>query len=378
MRVAFVSIDGMPDIRVEKEIMVVKRLGHEVYFIGPYRYTSLIDPSMIDSRHVFSARPCALLGIEPCRFMARRRLSRILRRVRPDVVVAVNIKTMGLVAGLADHVVFDDHEFYPNLAAFRYIVEKPGGLVDKASGLRAIQWFSEKTWEALLESTIWTVSEYVARIYRVMGGRRVYVLRNYPSRLELESTVFRELGVDRINMCFIGSYNTMKHLGIMHRRITEFLEIIRSHPLFGEKLFMNMFGRGRLFGDEKGFIHHGFIEKELDLLEKLTHMHLCPIPYTPMPIHDYYSPNKLYQCMAAGAAPIIVDTMIEAVKEYGGRGMMVIDSYRFEDSLREIIEHALSMTGEEMNSLRREAYRAVRTRPWDSYEEAIRESIEGA
>ncbi len=378
MRILIVSDDGLPDIRVEREILTLTKLGHEVYFIGPHKYTTLIDSNLIKSTYNMKIPVMAKLKIEPYYYWTKRKIMKIAKSLKPDVIIGVNFFSTLLIHKSGYPIIFDDHDFNPLLIAFRYITKEYRGLKQNTVSLRALKIMLKYGYEIAGNHTTWTISEYIRRIYStITGSNNIYVLRNYPSKLELDSTPFVRITKPPLKLCFFGS-KLMKTYVSLIRRLKEPFLILNEYAGKGFDISIDLYG---VLNDEIRSIpsirYRGYIKRTLDLLKKISYTHACFLAWIPMPIQAYYSPNKLYQCMASGSIPLIVDTMTEVLDEVGN-GVIAINSIDFENSLQATLQSLYNMDNDEINKIRLKSYKEIRMKPWDIYDKVIDESIRKA
>ena len=378
MKILFVSDDGLPDIRVEREILTLVNQGREVHFIGPFKYTTLIDKELIKSVHDIKISAKAKLKIEPYYYWTRRKISKIIKSIKPDVIIGVNFFSTMLIYGLGYPIIFDDHDFNPLLIAFRYITKEYKGYVQNIIALRALSLMIKYGYKIVSEHITWTISEYIRRIYSIVtGSNNIYVLRNYPSEIELRSTPFIKLDKPPLKLCFFGS-KLMRTYTSLIRRLKEPFLILNSLREKGINMTISLYGVLNKEIEGISLIEYkGYIPRTIDLLKQIAYTHACFLAWLPTPIQAYYSPNKLYQCMASGSIPLVVNNMTEVIEEVG-KGIITVNSIDFEHSLERVLLELYSMETEELNRKRYQSYITIRKKPWEIYKHIINESIKKA
>ena len=184
MRVLHISHNGLPDPRVEKAALTLKRQGHTLLFLGgqPIRYQNL---GAFDETGFLSAGNAA-------KVVFSRKLARAwraaIRELRPDVIHAHNVIVARFGMHLGLPMIYDDHELWSKTSRLyrpehmwqRWMREPFNQLVPR--------------WEAHLARSCpcLATNDQAAEMLRRHGGW-VGVVRNAPLRsmvagLELDRT----------------------------------------------------------------------------------------------------------------------------------------------------------------------------------------------
>ena len=374
-----VSYDPLPDARIEKMLMTLKRIypGSRIVFVGE---AGGGPPALIDDMDEYIDRVYSACGLSgPRSFLLRHVLhatgsvSKCLRRVageeRPDIVLAVNLEAMHVAAAALGEtpVIVDYHEIWS--IQLRWV--RGGVLAPLYSVKRRIYEALEREAAGhVLIATTERAREYFAEKY---GAARVYVAKNYPSAIEVPREV-PELGCGVYTMTDIGG-------GILRRDKRVYRDSSAALPyldrLYEEtrRIRVILIGAGR--GRGEYIVGVGRL-RHMEMYRYITRSHYGLFLPRPTPVHRYSSPNRPYVYAAGGAVPIITDS-VESVMEDMGRYVIPVSSSRYPESILDALRRAVSMDCGEINSLRRRLHRHVSENlVWENQVDEIRRAVEKA
>jgi len=275
MRILHTSNTGLPDPRIEKTALIMKRLGHDVVFLGGQPVRSQNFHAFEETHYLpFVGNLRYALDV---RF--RRRWLDAVDKIRPDVVHAHNITAAVPMLDSNYPTVYDDHEFWSQ-QVFRY---KARGFIKRMAAVP----FARKleSWErSLLERyPVLTVNDAIAKEHRRTASF-VGVTWNYPLREEVESLSSSDT---REGFVYVGGdFNLSRFLP--HRDMTGLDKVIQ-------------------FDSISGLPHR-------ELMNRLLHYRFGLTPWRQHPFHKYCSPNKNYEYLHAGLQVIITDSLAHHLK----------------------------------------------------------------
>ena len=168
MRILHLNHTPLPDSRVEKSAMSIKKKGHVTYFLGPKGATS--SPAF---DYVIGTR-------SKWNFYAGLGILSIIKKINPDVIHAYDIYAARLVLDKQWPMVYDDREYWPmqiQMARSRSLRKR---LVRKYRDWRVPKWQ-----EKLFEVPCIVNNKNTAYLYRKEGAR-AFVVRNYPALYQVE------------------------------------------------------------------------------------------------------------------------------------------------------------------------------------------------
>ncbi len=336
MKIAIVSNRKLPDPRVEREIYSLLKKGYEVYYIGGYRGTTgLIDSREIKIYRITGWDHRVNLKIPPYYQWVKRRVSRYLREIKPDIVLASNIYAGIMVHELGYPMIVDDREMYG--------YKRFTGL-NHLSGLRRFleqQYLMRiKKYEEILAEhhPFIVVTRYSYLYYRYnLGCSRVYVVRNFPLKNEAlepgtpssDSIVFNYIGREISKQ--VGSlddrYYYFNHPRIIRYSINTLEQLYRS----GYKVKLIVIGdndlKSRDFIISTGYIRH------IDLYKYIRASHYGIYSYKPSIYHQFISSHRVYMYMLAGKPVILTSSYKDIVETINGYTVL-IDAYNYMDDLK--------------------------------------------
>lgn len=234
----------------------------------------------------------ANLHLPPSWGKLKKKFLKVVSEVKPDVIHAHNIVAAKLTYECRFSFIYDDHEYWSKSATLM----GQGGPAKKL-GRRFSRAYASRSWrkwetEIVASVPVITVSETIAAEHRKLG-KKVAVVPNMPSSLELPENPLSEKRSDVLSSVYIGRETSAPN----------------PHPVRDISGLANLFTRdniGKLvvLGDEKlatkppvystGFLDH------IAMMKELTHHYVGLIPWKPFWFHHYCNPNKAYEYVHAG------------------------------------------------------------------------------
>ncbi len=174
MRIVHLSHNGMPDPRVEKTALTLKKRGHTLVFVGgqSIRFQNL---NAFDETHFMPVGD--MLALATSRSLAKVWRT-LLKELRPDLIHVHNIVAARYVLSFDGPVVYDDHELWSE----QRWLHRPKGVLRKLARQPYVRLVP--FWERLLVRKYPTLAtnENAAAVLRRKGARWVGVTRNVPTR----------------------------------------------------------------------------------------------------------------------------------------------------------------------------------------------------
>ncbi len=276
MRILHISHGGLPDPRIERMALTMKKEGHELVFLGG-------EAAWGQYLSVFSQTRMEPLGIgvsithNP--FLKKRWLNTI-REMKPDIIHAHNVVVGHFLLDTDFPAILDDHE---NLSAQSFVF-RARPFIRRTAATTLVRKFP--IWERELAERypILTVSEGIAEYYRKFSNW-VGVAENMPYLTEVE---------------WLQSPSSRKGLVYMGRDF--------SWPRFSP--WRDMSGIKELLDFD---IISGLSHK--DMMIELTRHTIGLIPFRPHPFHNMCSLNKMYEYLHAGLQVVLTATFVESPDE---------------------------------------------------------------
>lgn len=312
MRILHTSHMGLPDSRIEKTALTMKKQGHELMFLGGQPVQSQDLNAISKTYHVPVGNNFTLV-VDP---RIKKRWIRKIDDIAPDVVHAHNIVAAAMMLDTSYPVVYDDHEYWSR-QMFKFTSRDFIHRVAAKPLIRAIP-----KWERRLLETypVLTVSEHNAEDHR-RHSSHVEVTRNFPSIEEVSSLVDQE---DREGAVYVGNdFNLSKFFP--HRNMTNLHSVINFDIITG--------------------LRHDV------MMERLTQYRIGLTPWLPHPLHWYCDPNKHYEYMNAGLQVVVTSTLCEPLSN--DPYVHAFESY---DSLPELMKTIPNIPGSEIMKHARNKY----------------------
>ncbi|MGY5875956.1 MAG: hypothetical protein RTU30_09435 [Candidatus Thorarchaeota archaeon] len=256
----------MPDPRVEKTALTMKKEGHELFFLGarPTRFQNL---HAFDNVHWLPIGNDLDVALNP---IIRRKWLQKIKQLNPDVIHAHNAIIAHFLLGTDYPAIYDDHEYWSH-QVFKYAERKlPRGITS-----RPLMYLLPK-WERGLLSNYptLTTNELVAQEHRKFGGW-VGVTRNVPTIEEVDELPNPS---SRKGLVYVGNDFRLAQF-TPHRNMTGLRDILDLDIIWG-------------------LTHR-------EMMEQLTNYRIGLTPWRLHPFHKYCVPNKTYEYMHAGLQAVL-------------------------------------------------------------------------
>lgn len=371
MRIAVVSDYGLPDARVEKEIITLRKYGHEIVFVGPFRKTILAKNEGF-KRFYLEWDRYSRLGFFPYYGRLKRKLSKILSTINPDVVLAINIFAGIMVHELGYHMVLDDHELYSFEIRFK---EDGKRLIDRIIEKRKVKLYAEWENKISVEHPVVVVSNNMKRYYMEKGAKKVYVVKNYPALYEVKTIAYREVPCGNRIFAYIGGDISVKKT-IQYRNLKETIKILKLLYERTKSFELIVIGDKELSSSEfiksLGYLDH------TEIYNILARVHYGILSWAPSRYHKICSLNKAYLYSHSGAIPIFTSSLEEMINEYQGLAIQ-IEKENFNENLLLVYENLLNMNCNELNERRKSIFNFSRKNLiWEKQENDLLRAIKNA
>lgn len=324
MRILHVSDTGLPDPRVERMAMTMKKDGHELFFLGGGRIRG-------QNLSAFSEARTVPLGIGPQIALdprVKKRWLRAVHELRPDVIHAHNVVVGHFLLDTDYAVVFDDHE---NLSAQKFV------FAARPFVRRTAAWFLVRNfaaWERRLAEShpVLTVSEGIADYYRQYTNQ-VGVVVNVPL---LEEIDWLQNPSSRAGLVYMGSDFSAPRF-IPSRDMTGLRDILS-------------------FDIVSGLPHK-------EMMTRLSKYRIGLTPYKPHPFQRISNPNKNYEYLHAGLQVVLCETFAHLFE-----GEPYVHSFRDYGDIATVVESVPAVDGMEIMHHAREKY------VWEKREAVVKEA----
>jgi len=371
MHVTIITDTGLPDVRVEKEIMTLLKNHYEVTIIGTVRDTTgIIDHELLKRIRVIDLnwRREVRLKIEPYYSWFKRKVKRILETVKPDIVLAINIFAGIIVHELGYPMLLDDHELY----SLELKASKSFGL-KKIIRKYKLMLFKRMEETIAQDHPVMVVSNEMKKYYvNVYGAResKVKVMKNYPSKKEIKQLTFKEIDCERMIFTYIGKELT-NNVEKTYRNMNDTARILCK---LGKK-FPNKI-RVLLIGDNNKLCEimqpYGYI-KHMDMYKYIVSSHYGLLTWAPSWFHKYCNPNKPYIYAVSGSLPIVTSDLVEVISDFKNNEIIVINANNFKKELGSTLTNLIiNKDCDYINKMRRKLKEySIQHLLWESQEEKI-------
>ncbi len=369
MKIAIVSEDGLPDIRVEKLFNTFSKITSKLYFIGEYHGLTGISLTIKPEIYNIPWGRLVNLYIQPHHWITKRKVEKILDKIKPDLVVSINLVAADIVDSLKIPQIIDYHEVYSEMMKY---VEPPNTI------RKAIHWRRSKIYPKLEEKLLTkhpfiTITPKAGKYFEEKYGVKHYItVRNYPSikeytpkeNITLNCSIKRFYYIGRDILVYDGRLyrdmrSTRKILEELYREINNFEVLVAGIDDHNKPPFN---GLGRL--------------KHIELYSYQGRVHYGLITYVPKPIHRFFSPNKAYIYAHIGAVPIITETLEDLVNDLGEHAIIVAGN-NYTEELYSKLGEAVSMDCGEIERRQLKLIDYARRRlVWERQEDEIIKFIE--
>ncbi|MFW9905689.1 MAG: hypothetical protein ACFFFH_15255 [Candidatus Thorarchaeota archaeon] len=303
MRILHVG-DRLPDVRIERFILLDHQLGHTCGFIGE------TDDPLITALDLKMPLPIYNLKIDRSFRLGSysqenlENLNSTLIDFNPDILHIHNLYFLSFIRQffkkrtLSFSFVYNDHEYWSETNYLRYKGFKSSLKLHKAlsSYYKA---YLYKKWEKrfIPGQVVITVSEEIMKIHDIkFSAKFATFIPNMPILDEVNQAIFSKKA-DEKTAVYIGKDFTNKHVPTRYTGdILEMWKEIKPAKLI-------VIGDNRLQSDD--CIYSTGIVPHMKLYDYSSRAHFGLLAYNPHYFHKYISPNKIYIYIHAGALPIL-------------------------------------------------------------------------
>lgn len=307
MRILHLSHESLPDWRIEKAAISALNNSHEVAFAGiyPKNYNNKTFSEIYNLGWTAKAR----FGIPFYWRSVKKRLEKIIRQARPDIVHAHNLFSAKMISEFDMPFVYDDHEYWPLQArllkeiADQPTLDKPESIqsvfdLPKSIRRKFINNYAVRLWtkwesDVVSSSPTITVSSKIAEEMKMTFGnaQKIFVVPNFPLRTEAGS--FRQpLPHAKLSCTYAGgdAQNKEKYPNLNREGLAE---------LFNK----NDIGDLTIIGSEghssENVRYVGYLKRDSMYVEMSKHS-IGLVPFKKHWSHAYLNPNKTYEYAHAG------------------------------------------------------------------------------
>lgn len=312
MRILHISDTGLPDARVERMAMTMKKDGHELLFLGGHKVRGQDMPA-------FSETKTVPLGIGP-RIVHDSRIKKrwlaAIDEIKPDVIHAHNVIVGHFLLDTEYPVVFDDHE---NFSAQKFVFMSRPFLRRTAARLLVRKL---AVWERELAQAypVITVSEGIADYYRQYTNN-VSIVVNIPMMVEVDWLVNPP---SRAGLVYMGN-DFSKPRFTPCRDMTGLRDILS-------------------FDIVSGLSHK-------EMMMKLSNYKIGLTPYMAHPFQRISNPNKNYEYLHAGLQVVLNETFAHLYE-----GDPYVHQFRDYDDIRNVVDSVPEVDGMEIMQHARKKY----------------------
>lgn len=342
LKIAIVSEDGLPDVRVEKEILTLSKHFDEIHFIGDFKGFALWD---IDNKlkiHPVKWGRLENLLVQPYYTWLIKRVRRVLNEVKADVYLAVNLVAGNVLEELKLDFALDYHEVWSLM--LKYI--QPPTLARKLTYIRRRIIYPKLEEKLLSKRPYITVSRKSAQYFLDKYGNSDYaIIENYPSINEVRDVKLssnRKTGELR-TFCYIGK-DLFLYDGHLSRDLRETVSTLDELWKNGYRFKVFVFGtnvKDREYVEALGW------RRLINIYGEAVSMDFGIMSYKPASIHEFFSMNRFYTYVHTGLIPVITDTFKQYVASLHGF-LLTVSSENYTEDLWVKYREALNMDDEEI------------------------------
>ncbi|OYT56914.1 MAG: hypothetical protein B6U76_02395 [Desulfurococcales archaeon ex4484_217_2] len=385
-RIAIVYTESKIPIRVVREALTLKKYGYEIHLVGS---TSSYADELLCSGSIYKHKlhgwsHHALLRRPPYYQLMRRKLSKTLSKINPDVVFARNVYIAAMVKELDYPVVLDDAElfFIKRMLGLPRIRKLHQRLLKLAYNI-----LTGKLEELLAsEAPIITISKQGYIWYRYeLGAKNVYIVRSYPLRKEanVAKIAYKNNRKHYVIFAHIGkgldlNYYTYALYYDYYRSLITTLKVIsKLGKYYKDKIEV------LVIGDKVGYSTKIFnsigIIPHMKMYEKLAFADFGLLTYDPSFFHSACSPLRAYMFAVSGVVPLVTDTLEDVINDMKPY-VTIVNSFNFEESLSRMLTDIVeNYSYEDHIHLRYKLKRyAERKLIWETQEKNIIEAVKRA
>ena len=328
MRILHISHGGLPDARIEKTALTMKKEGHQLVFLGggTMKYNDL---GAFEETYFLSVGNDLDVTINPA--VKRRWLKRI-SELKPDVIHAHNVIVAHFLLGSEYPVIYDDHEYWSKQTYMYRERKLPRGLASYPLMIRIPGWETK----LLRKYPVITVSENTAREHRRKASW-VGVTHNVPMLRQVEGLV--EVGPRRGNVYVGRDFDLPKFPP--HRNMAGLRNYLQFDVI-------------------SGLTHRKMLEKLMEYKVGLT-------PWKPHPLHPYSDANRNYEYLHSG-----LQVIVNEIIKHNFQSDPFVSAFSSYDDISKVIDELEDIEAEKIMKHARKNYL------WENQEDTIKEAYKRA
>jgi glycosyltransferase involved in cell wall biosynthesis len=379
LRILHISNDALPDWRIEKSALTLIRDGHQISFAGA-KISDSYDSKIFSKIYEINWTSKARYGIPFYWRSVKKAFEKVLLDAKPDIVHAHNIFSAKMISELGVSFVYDDHEYWSktthlleeieeeNQARMKssnknFIMSQLRGAKRKVINKKLSRLWSK--WEKQLVQThpTITVSESIGRELREISGRgnnSVFVVPNFPSRLEIDR-IKRPVKHIALSSVYAGGDGNNK-VRFPQRNLDGFVEIFDARDVGS----LRVVGWKGISTPSSRVSYSGFLSRD-EMFDEFSRCSIGIMPWKKHWFHQYVSPNKAYEYAHAGLF-VMGTSSLEQVKEYLKDNCLTFGDH--EEMVSQLDYFKVNL--EELYNKRLKSFEFARTNLlWENYEKNI-------
>lgn len=280
----------------------------------------------------------------------RGKVSRILRRVKPDIIHAHDIYAAEICRELGETFIFDSHENWLDPPKHPY--KNPILRYIKHKGLEK---FSQWCKDIIMETPTLTVNETILELYKKYS-KHVYLLPNYITLEESNNIEFKAKR-NEVTYVYVGDdYPNRAYF----RNIDRLVKLFLTGRYGNLTLITNKTPKLNEYVSVQKFMEHKM------LLNYLTQFTVGLLYYEPCRDHHYFLANKFSEYAHAGLCILYAESLTNVARILGDLGIAV-GAENLENTLKDLREQREDL--EEKGEATRRF--AVKNLIWELYEDNI-------
>jgi len=340
LRIAFIYDYGLPNPWIERAMYTLIKKGYEVHYIGQYRgHTGIFNISKIVIHNIDRWDYKVNAKIQPYYYWVKRKVGKVLKNIRPDIIFAVNVYSGIIAHELGYPLILVDLEFNSFKRVFGL-----GTLKNYIKYRKMFMLIKDLEYETILAEKypviVVTKIGYIYYKYH-LGSNKVTILKAYPLKSEgQKAKSLLPSPKDKVTFIFIGKEisdqinrtldSTYKY--VFNARIIK-PTIDALYKVFKKERNMRLLVVGDSNLKSKDFIESiGYLKYHVDIYEYIAKSHFGLCTYQPSLVHLRGSINRVYMFTLLGLPVFLTSTYIDVVDDIRDHAI-IIDSCNYEKDL---------------------------------------------
>jgi glycosyltransferase involved in cell wall biosynthesis len=372
LKVLHISEYGLPEWFIEKSAITAKRKGYYVYFVGAQKktdYSNVIFDKIYEIKWDIKAK----YKFPFYYHILKRKISKVIEEVRPDIVHAHNILPAKIASEFDIPFVYDDHEYS---SMYGRIVHETFEILESQakSTSNKIRWFIKKNIKAYM-SNLWTewekeiVSKYptitvsdksAEGLRKYNSNNKIVVVPNFPMKNEVHHLTAPAYHQEMSSVYMGRDGFTDYHYP--HRNLEGLIEPFKNNDI-GR---LDIIGWEDKKSENSKIKFHGYLSRQ-DAFKILLKSSIGLMPWKKHWSHFYMNPNKAYDYAYAGLLVLCTSDLETIYSTLGGHCVLFDDYLDLVDKLKYFYENT-----EELNKLRFKSYNYAKDNIyWEKYDHKI-------